>query len=253
MKHFAVIQHSYSEFLGTLEAQLEKRAISYSYFRVFLNQELPSSALTFDALFLLGGPMSPLETDKYPWLTQELQTIAAFRKADRPVVGFGLGGLLLAQYEGAQLQLEPYHNAYFTTAHLGPAGKGDVLAEAVAGRKVMVWAPGTAILPPGKEALLVDDAGRWIAFRPDSGSMSLLFRPEMKPGLIEDILMEEDREVPEHIGELLEEARRLWPEMQQTTDQTLVALVRELSLMSERRKPRVFALKVDTGEDGSST
>lgn len=35
MKHFAVVQHSYSEFLGIVESQLEKRDIGFSYFRVF--------------------------------------------------------------------------------------------------------------------------------------------------------------------------------------------------------------------------
>ncbi|MCE5387942.1 MAG: GMP synthase [Acidithiobacillus sp.] len=244
MKHFAVVQHSYSEFLGVIESQLEKRDIGFSYFRVFLTQELPSSALTFDALFLLGGPMSPLETEKFPWLQKELQTIGAFRKAQRPVVGFGLGALLLAQYEGAELALEPYHNAYFTTAHATEAGKNDPLAQAVDGRQVMVWSPGTAQLPDHLPPLVIDDDGRWIAFRPEDGAMAMLFRPEMKPGLIEDILMEEDREVPENITELLAQARELWPQMQETTDRVLVALVRELSLMSERRKPRVFSLNV---------
>jgi GMP synthase-like glutamine amidotransferase len=249
MKHFAVVQHSYSEFLGIVETQLEKRDIGFSYFRVFLSNELPSNALTFDALFLLGGPMSPLESDKYKWLTQELNTIAIFRKAKRPVVGFGLGALLLAQYEGAELHLEPYHNAYFTMAHATEAGRDDPLAQAVDGAQVMVWSPGTATLPEGVKPLVVDDEGRWIAFRPEEGVVGLLFRPEMKPGLIEDILMEEDRETPENIGELLGQARALWPEMQKTTDRVIIALVRELSLMTEKRKPRVFSLKVDTGND----
>ncbi|WP_308387853.1 GMP synthase [Acidithiobacillus sp. AMEEHan] len=249
MKHFAVVQHSYSEFLGIIESQLEKRDIGFSYFRVFLSQELPSSALTFDALFLLGGPMSPMEQDKYPWLEQELQTIGAFRKAGRPIVGLGLGALLIAQYEGAELSLEPYHNAYFTTAHATAAGRDDPLARAVDGRQVMVWSAGTAKLPESIQPLVVDDEGRWIAFRPkDGGAMAMLFRPEMKPGLIEDILMEEDRETPDNIGELLAQARELWPEMQKTTDRVLVALVQELSLMSEKRKPRVFALNVAPAE-----
>ncbi len=249
MKHFAVVQHSYSEFLGTVESQFEKRDIGFSYFRVFLSNELPGNALTFDALFLLGGPMSPLESGKYAWLNQELHTIAMFRKAKRPVVGFGLGALLLAQYEGAELHLAPYHNAYFTTAHATEAGRDDPLAQAVDGAQVMVWSPGTATLPEGMAPLVVDDAGRWIAFRPEEGAVGLLFRPEMKPGLIEDILMEEDRETPGNIGELLEQARVLWPEMQKTTDRVVVALVRELALMTEQRKPRVFALKMDTGDD----
>ena len=113
----------------------------------------------------------------------------------------------------------------------------------------MVWSPGRATLPEDIKPLVVDDDGRWIAFRAEDGVVGLLFRPEMKPGLIEDILMEEGRETPGNIGELLEQARALWPEMQKTTDRVIIALVRELSLMTEKRKPRVFSLKVDTGAD----
>lgn len=245
MKRFAVVQHSYSEFLGLIETQLEKRDIGFIYFRPFLGQDLPGSGLQFDALFLLGGPMSPLDSGQHAWLQDEIRVIGAFRQARRPIVGIGMGAMLMAAYEGAQLSAEPAINAYWTTAYKTRTGEGDPLAEAVDGEPVLVWAPGQAILPPGMEPILVDDAGRWIAFRPDAQSIGMLFRPEMKPGMIEDILMEEDREVPENVGELMERMRELWPQMQRQTDKVVVALVSSLQLMQERHKPPVFSLKVE--------
>jgi hypothetical protein len=50
MKRFAAVQHSYSEFLGAIEKQLENRGIGFTYFRPFTGQSLPASALQFDAL-----------------------------------------------------------------------------------------------------------------------------------------------------------------------------------------------------------
>ncbi len=244
MKQFAVIQHTYSEFLGLIENQLEKRDIGFVYFRPFVGQDLPGSAGQFDALFVLGGQHPPSDHEKNPWHDDELRLIGIFREARRPMVGLGYGGLLLAEYEGARLSAEPFHDAYWTTAHKTPAGEGDALADAVDGQPVLVMANGSAALPAGVEPIVVDDDGRWIAIRPDPLAYGLLFRPELKPGMIEDMIMEAKRKTPADIGDLLAGARQHWGDMQRTTDQVIVALVKELDLMAERRKMPVFRLNI---------
>lgn len=246
MKSFAVVQHTYSEFLGLIETQLEKRDIGFLYFRPFVGQDLPGSAGQFDALFLLGGAQPATARDLYPWLDDELRLIGIFRQAQRPVVGIGLGGMLVAEHQGARLSAEPFHQAYWTTAHKTAAGEGDALAEAADGRPVLVMVNGSAALPTGLEPILVDDDGRWLAIRPDTLTYGLLFRPELKPGMIEDMVMEAKRPTPDNIGELLAQARQEWTHMQALTDQVVVALVKELDLMTERRKPPVFRLNVQT-------
>lgn len=249
MKRFAVVQHTYSEFLGLIETQLEKRDIGFLYFRPFVGQALPGSAVQFDALFLLGGAQPATARDRYPWLDDELRLIGLFRQRQRPVVGIGLGGMLIAEHEGAHLSAEPFHQAYWTGAHKTAAGEGDALAEAVDGRRVLVMVNGSAALPQGLEPILVDDEGRWLAIRPDKNTYGLLFRPELKPGMIEDMVMEAKRPTPAHIGELLAEARQQWPKMQALTDHVVVALVKALDLMTERRKPPVFRLNVESDDE----
>ena len=244
MKQFAVVQHTYAEFLGLIENQLEKRDIGFAYFRPFVGQDLPGSAGQFDALFVLGGQAPPGDHDKNPWHDDELRLIGIFREARRPMVGLGHGALLLAEYEGGLLSPEPFHNAYWTTAHKTRAGETDALADAVDGRPVLVMANGSATLPAGMEPIVVDDDGRWIAIRPDPLAYGLLFRPELKPGMIEDMIMEAHRKTPADIGELLAGARRHWEDMQRTTDRVIVALVKELDLMVERRKMPVFRLSI---------
>ena len=44
MKKFFVVQHSYAEFLGPIEKQLESRNIGFQYLRPFLGSYLPTSA-----------------------------------------------------------------------------------------------------------------------------------------------------------------------------------------------------------------
>lgn len=244
MKQFAVVQHTYSEFLGLIENQLEKRDIGFAYFRPFVGQDLPGSAGQFDALFILGGQYPASDHENNPWHDDELRLIGIFRDARRPVVGLGYGALLLAEYEGGMVQAEPWHNAYWTTAHKTAAGESDALAQAVDGRPVLVMANGGAVLPQGLEPIVVDDDGRWIAIRPDPLAYGLLFRPELKPGMIEDMIMEAHRKTPPDIGALLAAARQHWGDSQRTTDQVIVALVKELDLMAERRKMPVFRLTI---------
>lgn len=248
MKQFAVLQHTYSEFLGTIENQLEKRDIGFVYFRPFVGQDLPASAGQFDALFLLGGSHPTADRASCPWVDDELRMIRAFRGAQRPVVAFGFGALVLAEYAGAKISPDPLHTAYWTNAHQSEAGKGDALAEAVDGRRVLVMYNGSAALPPDARPIVVDDNGNGIAFRPDAGSYGMLFRPELKPGMIEDMIMEAKRPVPDNISQLLVEARGEWNNMQQTKDRVIAALVKELDLMQERHKMPIFRLNVE--DDG---
>ncbi len=245
MRHFAVLQHTYSEFLGLIENQLEKRDIGFDYFRPFVGQDLPGSAVQFDALFTLGGAGPTSDRAAHPWIDAELRLIERFRVARKPVVGIGFGALLLAEQSGGVALAYPRDVAGWVTAHKASAGEGDRLAEALDGRKVLVLHHGSVRLPDDLRPSLVDDAGEWLAVRPDPTSYALLFRPELKPGMLEDIIMEGGRRVPANIGELLAQARERWEETQRTTDDVLVALVRELGLMAERRKPPVFKLKVE--------
>ena len=244
MKHFAVVQHTYSEFLGTIENQLEKRDIGFIYFRPFVGQDLPGSAGQFDALFLLGGSRPPADREACPWVDDELRLLEVFRRAQRPVVAFGFGALLLAEQAGAKVSAEPLHTAYWTTGHRTAAGERDAVAEAVDGRRLLVMYNGSAVLPAGVEPLVVDDDGNWIAIRPQRECYGMLFRPELKPGMLEDMIMEAKRPVPDNISELLAEARREWKDTEETRDRVIVALVRELDLMKERKKMPVFHLNV---------
>ncbi|MCG5516300.1 MULTISPECIES: type 1 glutamine amidotransferase [unclassified Ectothiorhodospira] len=245
MKNYAVVQHTYSEFLGLIETQLEKRDIGFSYYRPFVGQGLPGSAGQFDGLWLLGGAWPTADEENNPQVADELQLIRIFQKARRPVVGLGMGGLLVAQAAGGAASMEPAYTIGFVTARKTAAGAGDALAEALDGQRVLTLYHGSVTLPDGLEPLLVDDAGRWLAVRPDPLTYGLLFRPEVKPGMLEDIIMEQGHNPPPVITELLVEARREWGGMQKITDQVVMALVTELQLMQERRKMPVFSLKME--------
>jgi GMP synthase (glutamine-hydrolysing) len=240
MKRFLALQHSYSEFFGALEPQFEARDIGFSYVRTVTGQEVAGTPSQFDALWLLGAAYPASDGEHCPFVAQEVNLVRAFEKAQRPVVGLGFGAHVLAAAHGAALFGEPLHDARFATARALVAD--DPLARAADGRRVLVMVNGRAELAPALVPVLADEAGRWLAFRAGESSYGLLFRPELKPGMLEDMVMEEDRPVPENIGELIEAAREGWPELQQTTDRVTAALVAALALMDERRKAPVFRI-----------
>jgi GMP synthase (glutamine-hydrolysing) len=249
MIRFVAVQHTFAEFFGALEPQLESRGIGFTYLRVVTGQDVIGSALQHDALWLLGGAYPVTDSEHCPWVADELRLIGAFQKARRPVIGLGFGAHLVALAAGGTAHAVPLHDAYWTTAHAAEAGRNDPLAQAIAGRKVLVMANGRVDLPAGIAPVAVDDAGRWIAVRPDPLTYGLLFRPELKPGMIEDMVMEEDRPVPDDVGELIETARERWEQTQETIELVMVALVQALDLMRERRKMPVFTLKAVKGEE----
>lgn len=240
MKRLLCIQHTYAEFLGALEPQFEGRGIGFNYVRTVSGQDVAGTPTQYDSLWLLGSAHAAADAQACPWVEDEKRLVRAFQNARRPVVGLGGGAHVLAAANGAVLSMLPEHDAAFTTARALDAD--DPLAQAVDGRRVLVMACGSASLPEGAHAVVADADGRCIAFRCGPSAYGLLFRPELKPGMLEDMAMEENRPVPAHMGTLIEAAREEWPQMQETCARVAAALVSALGLMDERRKPPVIGI-----------
>jgi GMP synthase-like glutamine amidotransferase len=249
MVRFLAIQHTFSEFFGALEPQFEARDIGFAYLRPVTGQDVAAAAGQFDALWLLGGAYPVADRAHCPWIDDELRLVGAFARSRRPVVGLGFGGHVVAVAHGGRARTDPAHDAYWTTAHATEAAGDDPLARAVDGRRVLVMANGAVDLPEGVAPIVADERGRWLAIRPAPLAYGLVFRPELKPGMIEDMIMEDDRPVPAHVGALLEEARARWDETLETTARVVTALVEALDLMHERRKMPVFTLRAVKGEE----
>ena len=242
MTRFLAVQHTFSEFFGALEPQWEARDIAFNYVRTVAGQDVAGTPSQFDALWLLGAAWPIADAAHCPWVEDEIRLLRAFQKSARPVIGLGGGAHVLAAAHGSRLFVEPAQSAYFTTAH-GVAAN-DPLAQAVDGRRVLVMVNGRAQLDASLLPVAVDDAGQWIAFRAPAPGYGLLFRPELKPGMLEDMVMEDGREMPQDMAALIETAREEWNALQATTERVTRALVSALDLMRERPKAPVFRLTV---------
>ena len=247
MKRFLVVQHSYCEFLGSFEHLLEDRHIGFTYVRPFLGEALPATALHHDALWILGGPQRAGDAQAVPYAHEEQRLIAAFRRGRRPVVGIGYGANAVALQCGATLDTDLIGRACFVRAEVTAAGASDPVATAIAGEHVLMLHAGGVRLPPAMPVLARSQDGDWLLARPDALTYALLFRPEIKPGMLEDMVMEEGRDTPDNIGELIEQARVRWETIQVLAARILAALVSALDLMQERHKPAVIPVRVLKG------
>lgn len=97
----------------------------------------PSS---FDALVILGGPMSLTEHQRHPWLTAEKRYLEQVLANDKPFLGVCLGAQLLAEIGGARVRRGRHREIGWFPLQLAPARHdtwvGDALPE---GLEAFFW------------------------------------------------------------------------------------------------------------------
>lgn len=98
-----IFQHVDFETPGFIESWLIQNGhkISFSYF--FQEDYLLPELNDFDALIILGGPMSANDEDKYLWLKEEKLFIKESILHDKKIMGICLGSQILAESIGAKI------------------------------------------------------------------------------------------------------------------------------------------------------
>lgn len=104
--HIHCIQHVAFEGLGNIKEWIDKHKHQLTYTKQFIGETLPSIN-NFDLLIVMGGPMGVYDTDKYPWLTDELQFIKKAIELDKPTLGICLGSQFIASALGAKVYPGP--------------------------------------------------------------------------------------------------------------------------------------------------
>ena len=107
MAKIYVLQHHPVENLGTIADALEGSALAWQYIRVNDGQPVPASMKNAGGLIVMGGPMGVYQTDRYPWLRDEMRLIEDAMKSDLPVLGVCLGAQILAAALGAKVDRNP--------------------------------------------------------------------------------------------------------------------------------------------------
>lgn len=107
MKIHAIIHASFEK-LGVIEDWAKENEHALTSTHTYKGETLPASPSDFDFLIIMGGPQSPLELDKYPYLRNEIVLIDQAIKANKKVLGICLGAQLIAEALGAKTQHSPH-------------------------------------------------------------------------------------------------------------------------------------------------
>lgn len=184
MKTIWVLQHTEAEYLGLIEDHLEGRNLRFRYMRPFapggMVPEKPGNA---DGLIILGGgPYGVVSGHILPSLGPELRLARAFLEAGLPVVGIGLGALILCVAGGGGVAEAPLRfeivNSEIT---LDAAPQQVPMACYLRDRPV----PGADM-----RVVMTGAQGEVMGFTVGEKSLGILGHFGMKAGMAEDLIME---------------------------------------------------------------
>jgi GMP synthase (glutamine-hydrolysing) len=128
MAKIYVLQHHPAENLGNIAGALETAALAWQYVRIFDGQQVPADMRGAGGLIVMGGPMGVYQTDRYPFLKDEMALIDAAIKKGLPVLGVCLGAQMIAAVLGAKVERNPQGKEIgWYPVTLAPVAKSDPL------------------------------------------------------------------------------------------------------------------------------
>lgn len=172
-----VFQHVATEHPGSFRDVI--RAEGHSMHQIELDEgEVIPDLAGFDALLVMGGPMDVWQTEKHPWLLDEMAAIREWVQAGRPYLGICLGAQLLAQANGGHVQLMAGPpEVGISQVRLQP---DQIFADVPPLCTCFQWhGAEVATLPPGAVLLATSPGCRVQAFRLGDAAYGLQFHMEM--------------------------------------------------------------------------
>jgi GMP synthase-like glutamine amidotransferase len=222
LKTICVLQHIEAEYLGLIEDHLEARSIRFRYCRPFVaGGRVPDDADGYDGLIILGvGALGVVSGPLIPSLAAELRLSADFLKRGLPVVGIGVGAVLLAIAAGGGAVEAPLR---FTvgTARAVPGALGGHLPERF---PLAIYMRDRPALPETAEVLAADETGDPVVFQVGDAAIGFLGHPGIKSAMIEDVIMASD-EVPDGTAESLALLRARQGDIAEALTHIMVGLI----------------------------
>ncbi|MCU0313044.1 MAG: type 1 glutamine amidotransferase [Solirubrobacteraceae bacterium] len=147
--------------------------------------EPPAPLHAYAALLVLGGDQNVAEQDRFPYLTGELELLAAWLESGRPAFGVCLGAQLIAAAGGGEVVRAPERELGWLEVELLPAGREDpVLGFGAPAFTAFQWHSWAVEPPPGAVALAASPVCLQ-AFRLGA-AWGVQYHPEVTAAILED-------------------------------------------------------------------
>ncbi|MBI4924183.1 MAG: hypothetical protein HY834_20805 [Devosia nanyangense] len=229
MRTLSVLQHAEAEYLGLMEDHLEGRNIRFSYQRPFAaGGTVPKDASGYDGLILLGGgPYGVVSGQLLPSLAAELRLTRSFLDTGLPVIGIGLGAVILAVAAGGGADEAPLRFAVETAQRSTPDALAGHLPERF---PVAAYLRDRPVLPVDAQVLATMPDSTPAIFALRGNCLGFLGHPGAKTGMIEDLIME-FAETPGGTADTMAALRAAQAEMATALGSIMVGIIEVTGLM----------------------
>jgi len=183
-----ILKNIATEGPGTIEDFLVREGVSYTV--VDLSSEKVPRTDNFDALVMLGGPMSDNEAELYPYILREEELTREFVDNGKKVFGVCLGAQIMAKALGGRVYKGPKQEVGWLDIELVDTGIDDRMMNKLAVHpgtgefwkrfKVFHWHGETFDLPAGAERLAKSDLYQNQAFRYGNTAYAFQFHIEVR-------------------------------------------------------------------------
>jgi len=218
---FHCLQHVVFETPGLIANWIGEQGYSLTFTRLFQNDPFPALD-EFDALVIMGGPMSVHDEGEFPWLKKEKELIAGALREKKKVLGICLGAQLIAEVTGARVYPNSQKEIGFWPLHwtdaartwLSPPSLPDQDSNSLAQNsdstnqdsdspnkewpavtQLFHWHGETFDLPPGSIHLAFTNVCPNQGFLLGEVALGLQFHPELTPAIVREMLVYEGHEL----------------------------------------------------------
>ncbi|QAY72310.1 glutamine amidotransferase [Agromyces protaetiae] len=192
-----VLRHDPSIGLGNLEPTLVARGYEVMTVDTPTTDVSALDALAPDVVIVLGGEEAAYETDRHPYLADEIALLRARIDAEAPVFGVCLGAQLLASTLGARVYKGARKEVGWLEVTPTAAG-ADSPVRHFAGVPAVQWHGDHYELPDGVELLASSPQYPNQAYRRGDWLLAVQFHPEVDDAIHEDWLAAWGDELPEY-------------------------------------------------------
>lgn len=179
-----VLQHVESEGPGTISDWAKARGHELNTLGYFRKDSTPGIN-DFDAVIILGGPMSIYDEAEFPWLREEKDFIRQAIEAEKMLLGICLGSQLLADSLGAKVFPNDEKEIGWFPIRIAERGK---LFDSTGELMTFHWHGDTFEQPPSAKVLASSSATKIQVFQQGENILGLQCHFEINPELGEAMI-----------------------------------------------------------------
>jgi GMP synthase (glutamine-hydrolysing) len=224
-----VLTHAPEETPGAIADALASRGIGTTTIRSFAGEAVPRDLGDALGLVVMGGPQGVYETDRHPFLRDELRLIGRTLADARPILGVCLGSQLLAAALGAEIRPGEHKEIGWAEVRLTDAALSDPLFTGHAPSFVAFhWHGDVFTLPRNAVSLARSDRTEHQAFRWGDSAYGILFHMEVTHSLVRAMVRafgDEARTAGADTGQVLADADAHLPALENLGKRAFLAWV----------------------------